>query len=388
MKRYICTISFLSVIYIAPLLYSSCQKIDNIDTPTNFAEVFETFWNQMNTNYMYWDIDSTNWNEIYYTYKPLFTKLNLNNDNDVKKSVQYFREITKKLIDGHYYISFSKASIIDSSVYPALDRKKQNSEFHYPYSYLKIAISYLDPNYNLGYDNNNISNGQPLTTLCGIINNRVLYFSCNRFSLVESYNSKTAYSVQVTLKYFFDKLDNLPENIKGIVIDVRGNPGGDLRDLNFLVGRFIDKPLHFGYTQYKSDNGRLDYTPWVEAFINPESNAKAVTVPVVVLADNYSASLSEAVVMAIHCLPKGIFVGESTWGATGPIISADVYNAGQFTIPNFLSVKTSSCRFKYINGKIYEGIGFPPDISVPFNLSSLINGKDLQLEKAISVIPQ
>jgi hypothetical protein len=381
--------NFLIVIIFFTTITFSCRKnnsITYVPNPANFSEVYEDFWIKMNTNYVYWDIDSTNWDLLYVQYKPLFAQLNLQNSNDVKKSVGYFKEMTKDLIDNHYYISFQNVSVIDSIINPALTRKQKTTSFHYPYSYFKIDTSYLDKNYLLGFDNSNSFNGVPLITLSGTINQNILFFSCNHFALFKSYQSNITNGVKPVLQYFFNKLNNLPISIKGVIIDVRSNQGGDLSDFNFLLGRFIDKPLYFGYTQSKSGNGRLDYTPWIEAYVNPQPNAKQITIPIIVLADNVSASLSEAVVMAIHSLPAGKFIGEATWGATGPITSEEVFNAGQFTIPNFMSVQTSSCKFKYTDGKIFESKGFSPDITIPFNMNELSNGKDSQLEKAISLL--
>jgi carboxyl-terminal processing protease len=174
--------------------------------------------------------------------------------------------------------------------------------------------------------------------------------------------------------------------LKGIIIDVRNNAGGNINDLNFFTGHLIGSPLQFGYTRYKSGNGRLAHTPWISASILPQQGSKAINIPVIALADNYTVSLAEAVTMIIHTLPTGIVVGETTWGATGPITANKVYNDGSFSVPGFLSVTTSSAEFKYINDTIYEGKGFPPDINVPFNLPAINSGKDLQLEKAISLI--
>lgn len=383
LNRYFFYLALYNVVFLI-----SCQK-DNTtisNTPSTFNEVFDAFWNNMNINYVYWDIDTTNWDAMFKTYKPIFAKLNLNDNNDVKKSVQYFQDMTKGLIDGHYHISYSNMAISSFSVYPSFYRKQKLLNFHYPYLYFKIDTNYFDLNYSLGIDSNNTYNGYSLVTLCGTIDNRILFFSCTNFSLLKSYYSNTENGVKVTLQNFFNKLANMPENINGIILDVRGNQGGDLGDLNFFVGHFIDKPLHFGYTQSKSGNGRLDYTPWIEVFVNPEPNAKAIKIPIIVLADMSSASLSEAVVMAIKSLPNGVFVGETTWGATGPITEEEVFNDGQFKISNFLSVQTSSCKFKYLDGKIYEGVGFLPDIFVPFNSNTINNGIDNQLEKAISLI--
>jgi len=144
--------------------------------------------------------------------------------------------------------------------------------------------------------------------------------------------------------------------------------------------------LQFGYTRYKIGSGRLDYTPWIKAMITPQPGANVAKAPVVALIDNYSISLSEAVAMSVHCLPNGVLIGETTWGATGPITNNVIYNDGSFNVPGFLSVYTSSAAFKYVNGKIYEGIGFPPDIAISVNASLVNAGTDQILDKAISLV--
>ncbi len=90
--------------------------------------------------------------------------------------------------------------------------------------------------------------------------------------------------------------------------------------------------------------------------------------------------------MAIHTLPTGKFIGETTWGATGGITDNVIYNDGQFEIPGMLSVYMASSEFKYLDGKNYEGSGFSPDIVVPFDLSALKAKTDPPLQKAIYYI--
>ncbi len=369
-------------------LFVGCKK--NIDnpvsnaTPTNFSQVFNQFWNGMNTNYLYWDIDTTNWDAMYAKYQPIFAQLNLQNNNDLLTSVSYFRQMTAGLVDSHYAISFLPTSIANQYVFPAQARKEKASSFHSPFLYLSIDSAYFDKGYM--YGEYITTENEQMYAVCATIQNKVLYFSCSQFALQEAYSSSNNNGVKTTLQYFFNQLQNLPQSIKGLVIDVRNNPGGNLVDLDFLVGRLIGQPLHFGYTHYKSGNGRLDFTPWVDAVVQPQPTGKALNVPIIVLADNYSISLAEAVTMAIHAMPNGSFVGETTWGATGPITDNVVYDDGQFDVPGFLSVYTSSAAFKYIDGKRYEGIGFPPGVAVPFNLTDLFAGDDQQLDKAIAMI--
>ena len=363
------------------IILFSCQEneINITESPTNGSELFDTFWLQMNVKYVYWDIDNTKWDETYNQYKPLFAKLDLNQIADLNQAWHYFQEMTKGLIDCHYNITFHNTLTPKYIFNPSLSRKQKKSNFHQIFNYNKIDINYLDINYKIGNNNS-------LTTLCGTIEKRILFFSCSEFNLYEAYHSKTSNTAQKTLQFFFNKLHNSPNTIKGIIIDIRGNHGGNLGDLNFFVGHFIDKKLHFGYTQIKNGNGRLDYTPWIKAYVNPEPDGKKIDLPIIILADMYSASLAEAVLMAFKTFPKCIFIGETTWGATGPLIKNDIYNSGQFKIDNFLSVAAASCKFKYINGYIYEGIGYPPDILIPYDENSIISNKDKQLEKAISLI--
>lgn len=372
------------------LIATSCKKnipapVFSKTTPTNFNQVFDEFWNGMSTNYLYWDMDTTNWDKMYRQYKPLFAQLNLQDKTDLVKSVSYFRHMTDGLIDSHYSINFKVPELVDSFLFPALSRKEKNTNFHSPFLFISVDSNYLDQGFLSGKyvasDNTEIS------ALCGTIKKKILYFYCNAFALSEAYYSSTDNGIKATLQYFFNQLHDLPSNIKGLIIDVRNNKGGNLTDLNFLVGRLIDKPILYGYTRYKSGNGRLAYTPWINAIINPQAGAKAITVTLIVLADNYTASVAEAITMAIRTLPKSIFIGEITWGATEPITKNIVYNDRPFQIPNFLSVYTASAVFKYKDGISYEGQGFLPDIFVPFNLNELNKGKDPQLNKSISLIP-
>ena len=161
---------------------------------------------------------------------------------------------------------------------------------------------------------------------------------------------------------------------------------GDVNDLNFLAGQFIDQPLSVGYTRSKSGNGRLDYTPWIEVKTLSQPGARAVTLPVYILADKYSQSMAEIMTMALRALPQCRVVGETTFGATGPFGENALYDDGPFELPGFLFVTTSSVEFKYIDGKSYEGKGFPPDYPVPYNVQALNSGDDPQLDKALSLV--
>jgi carboxyl-terminal processing protease len=368
------------------LLLTACKKdISNPVTdqpPASMSQVFDEFWNELNVNYVYWDIDTTNWDAVYKQYNPIFSGLRIGDTADLAASVGYFRKMTDGLIDHHFSIAFTDGVLNDSSIFPAGDQSRNNPAFRFSYSYLGSDMHYLDSGYQLG---NDYTTQSTLIALSGTIHSDILFFTCNQFLLSASYQSSGSNGVKPVLDYFFQRLAN-PVGIKAVVIDLRDNPGGDANDLNFLVGQFIGQPLRVGYTRNKSGNGRLDYTPWVGVDVSPQAGARLVTLPVYVLADSYSQSMAEIITMALRTLPQCKVVGETTFGATGPFAENALYDDGPFELPGFMSVTTSSVEFKYVDGRIYEGRGFPPDYPVPYSAQALSLGYDPQLEKVLSLI--
>ena len=376
------------------LFFSACRKdFTNVEVPENYvggsmSDVFDAFWNGMNNNYVFWAIDTTNWDNMHAIYQPLFAKLNSNDSNDVRKSIAYFRAMTDGLVDSHYNLSFT-SPVADSSVSPSYDRKLKAGILRQRYVFYGYdANYYLDSTSVVGgIDSVNLLEGDTTEAVAGTIGNgQVLYLGFNQFNLKTSYEAANSNGVKSALQFFINYLHNPPSDFKGVVVDVRGNPGGSIQDLNFLVGNMITSKLKIGYTRYKNGNGRLDYTPWADAIVTPQAGAKSVTVPVVALTDIWSTSMAELTSMAIHTLPNGHTVGELTWGANGPLTQNEILNGGQFTAANFTFVYTSSSMFKYINGNIYEGKGFPPDYPVPFDLNAFQTTGDTQLEKALSLM--
>ncbi|MGN6418178.1 MAG: S41 family peptidase [Pseudobacter sp.] len=377
--------SYIVVLLIAVCSYSCTKETGAVPDPkpVNFSEVFDQFWNSMNTRYVFWKEDTTDWDAMRIKYKPIFDQLDLYKAADLRKSVNYFREMTAGLTDAHYYITFTHPLLKDSTVYPPLDKKRSSPYYHNPFNYSQLVTGKLDAGYMVGTDNVTDPTRR-VTGIFGTFNNNVLYFSCNNFYLYDAFTSAKANPLKPVLQYFFAQLELSPSPYKGIIIDLRGNGGGDISDLNFLMGRFITSPMAFGSTRYKTGAGRLDYTPWLSSNVTPVANSKGVTIPVIALADNFSASLAESVTMAIRQTPNGYFIGEPTWGANGPYaFNEQLYNAGPFELEGFMKVQTSSAAFRDINGNFLEGEGIMPDLFVPFDRASLQAGQDHALRLAI-----
>ena len=368
---------------------TSCrEELPQINAPDkypkgNLSQEFDAFWNGMNNNYLFWDVDPTDWDGVYRTYKPLFAQLS-SDEKDVEQAYAYYREMTARFVDSHYVLIPSDRTM--ASIVPAASRVRKRPDFHLPIPNAHysgpVLRSYLNQNSVVG-----LSPDSSAVLIAGKIKNtNILYFRIPSFSLKEWYTARTG-TAKAVIQYVFDELQQ--PDLRGIILDVRGNGGGQVVDLNFLVGRLTDKSYVYGANRMKSGMGRLDYLPWVEAAVYPPAGAKSFTKPVVVLADMHSVSMSEATVMAVKALPggNGRIVGERTWGAMAPIADNNVFNGGGFPLTTlFREVYMSSGMFRYKDGTMYEGVGFPPDVEANYDGQALQIGKDTQLEKAIDAV--
>ena len=174
-------------------------------------------------------------------------------------------------------------------------------------------------------------------------------------------------------------------SIDGLILDLRGNPGGAVSDLDFLVGRLVTSAKHFSYTRTKNGSGRLDFTPWIKGYVHPQPGAVDFTKPIVVLVDQYSVSMPEMTSIAIKTIfPNATLIGEKTWGGTGQIPFNDVkYLGGQFTAANFVKVYTAGVEFRDKNLVSYENKGITPDVTIAYDEEAIKRNVDVQLEKAI-----
>lgn len=367
----------------------ACKKTYLAPTrvPVSFSEIYEALWKGINENYAYWDIDTTKWNNTYHLFKPEFEHLDIHKKEDVLRAYSLIREMTHSLIDGHFQVTFNHEDLKNLSIYPNESRNRSSPTFHMPFDYSKVTPGYFDPGYSMATDNTTDPAKPPLKICVATLRNKALYISFNRFSLFRSYHSSQNDQSRKALDLFFSYVNNLPINIKGIILDTRNNFGGDVADLDFFVASIINSKLHFGYTRYKLSEATQHYTPWIGSHITGRNQSPDINnLPVIILVDNYSASMAETTALIVKQFPQGKVIGEGTWGATGPIGNSDLYHSGQFDIEGFCHVYMSSAAFKDVNGNFYESIGLQPDISIPFNLVNLEKGIDAQLEKALEII--
>ena len=154
--------------------------------------------------------------------------------------------------------------------------------------------------------------------------------------------------------------------IKGVVMDVRGNQGGDNTTLETIFGAFFKNETKFAETRYKEGYNRYEYSPWMDLTIEKKycTAEKDYENPFVIITNGYSVSCSELSASIVKNLMKnGIVVGNTTYGATCTKVKRSLYHSGTFSSKNLEIVMASlETRLKTRDGSYesFENKGIEP----------------------------
>jgi len=96
------------------------------------------------------------------------------------------------------------------------------------------------------------------------------------------------------------------QNLDGLILDLRGNPGGLLNESVDIVNLFVEKGVEIVNTKGKIKS-------WDKSYV-ANKNPLDEDVPLVVLINSASASASEIVSGAIQDLDRGIIIGQRSFG--------------------------------------------------------------------------
>ena len=166
----------------------------------------------------------------------------------------------------------------------------------------------------------------------------------------------------------------------GLVIDVRGNGGGFLMNVETLVGRFITEPIHAGYISHKTGPGHDEFSEPYAYYFEPADDYRIKFMkPVVVLANRASFSATNNFVSIMKMLPNVRVVGDTTGGGSGMPFTSE--------LPNGWNVRFSACSILDATGRETE-FGTEPSegYKVDMSESDMAAGRDTILETAFAAI--
>ncbi len=174
---------------------------------------------------------------------------------------------------------------------------------------------------------------------------------------------------EVTYTQFLEGMADLrAQDIKGLIIDLRSNPGGNLATVCDIARQLLPKGV-IVYTEDR-DGNREDYNC---------DGENEIDIPVVVLVNQYSASASEILAGALKDYGIGTLVGKTTYGKG---IVQRIFDLRDGT-----AVKITVSSYFTPNGINIHGVGIEPDVEVEFDSEAYSEDKtDTQLEKALEVM--
>lgn len=178
---------------------------------------------------------------------------------------------------------------------------------------------------------------------------------------------------------FIDPFLEEMKEMRGLVIDLRHNGGGDFTNGEVIASRFTQQRTLAFTGMPKSGPGPNDFEAPTAYYLDP-AGPRQFTKPVVVLTDIYTVSAGENLVLYLRTLPHVTVMGDRTTGAMGERLEKEMPNGWIYSITG--QIITAA------DGNIYEGTGIPPDIAVLNTAAELANGVDQMLERAIEKIKE
>jgi len=164
-------------------------------------------------------------------------------------------------------------------------------------------------------------------------------------------------------------LDDLLRNDPvGLVLDLRGNPGGYLHVAKDIANEFIDD----GLLLIERDSSGHETTH------RASRGGRAIDIPLAVLVDSASASAAEIIAGAIQDNARGMLVGTTTFGK-GSVQVTERLSDGS-------ALQLTIRRWYTPADRLIEGQGLIPNLQVDITEEDILAGRDPQLERAIAYL--
>ncbi len=200
---------------------------------------------------------------------------------------------------------------------------------------------------------------------------RIGVLTLKSFLINQNQDSKTLSSE------VYEHLQFLDKRVHSLVIDLRGNLGGNVDEAIKILNFFFDSPVSMGTVKRHENTDTEDIN---EKYIESELINKVFLKPLVVLIDKASASASEAFAGAIQDLGRGVVIGGQSFGkATMQNVGRVDQIATLMTAIHYESHRrtyTLDYKLAYLGltiGRLYrpsgtciQNVGVTPDIVIPF----------------------
>ncbi len=177
------------------------------------------------------------------------------------------------------------------------------------------------------------------------------------------------FNANANILFYNDALSALMQGAKGMVLDLRDDPGGYLDVAQEIAGWLLNRGDLVVRERMRDGS---------ETVLRANGNAALAQMPIVVLVNGGSASASEILAGALRD-DRGVkLVGEQTFGK-GSVQELE-------NLPDGSELKVSIAEWLTPKGYTINHVGLKPDYIVPFTDADAAAKKDPQLDKALQVL--
>ena len=321
------------LLLVCVITLTACEDLFFDEDPTNDAITnFEILWKRMDERYSFFEYKRVDWDSVYQVYRPQVSE-----DLSSQEFYDLMAEMLNSLRDAHVNLR----SDFDISFY--------NYYVDYPRNF---SFSDLEKNYLGDYK----------------ITGRLIN------SIIDSVGYIHYRSFQQPIEE--DDLDFLVERfrgLKGLIIDIRDNDGGDPANGFRLARRLTTERIHIYTTKYKNGPERDDFTEPSKAYLDPNDETK-FNLPVVLLTNRITYSAGNFFTAMLQAIPNVTVMGDITGGGGGVPLGWELPNGWFFNYSNSITYMP--------DGFIIED-GIPPDIKIDITDEDRLKGADTILEEAL-----
>ncbi|MDT4898392.1 MAG: carboxyl-terminal processing protease [Acidobacteriota bacterium] len=177
---------------------------------------------------------------------------------------------------------------------------------------------------------------------------------------------------------FVRALDGELRGVRGLVIDLRHNGGGDAEAMTEVASAFLPAGKSLG--RFTDRGGRIQFEPHTRAamLFSPDT-IKTFNAPVIILTSERTSSAAEIFVAALKEARRGTVLGQTTCGCVLAIRRSH-------TLPDGGELDVSEMDYRTAGGARLEGAGLAPDEKITLDRASLRTRRDRAIERAIELL--